>query len=158
MSKVFQRIDRYPVQRLKWAIQRLYDAKLRRLGTISSKFNSDGREEEIFLAVGTITRQFPLLKCHECAIAIKNWLTRRNIPSKVWKISTRNADEDFMLSDRLERQGITDSITDNGIHYGVEVCGKVFDNLSPEGMLLEEWVRDFHSMSDEFDLTCLEDR
>jgi Papain fold toxin 2 len=62
-----------------------------------------------------------------------------------------------MLSDRLTRQGITDSITDNGIHYGVEVCGKVFDDLAPEGMPLEEWVQDFHSMSDEFDLTCPED-
>jgi Papain fold toxin 2 len=75
----------------------------------------------------------------------------------VWKISTRYADEDFILSDRLERQGITDSITDNGVHYGVEVRGQVFDNLSPAGMAMEDWVQDFHSLSDEFDLVCLED-
>jgi hypothetical protein len=57
----------------------------------------------------------------------------------------------------LERQGITDSITDNGVHYGVEVRGKVFDNLSPEGLAIQDWVNDFHCLSDEFDLVCLED-
>jgi Papain fold toxin 2 len=132
-------------------------SELRRLCAISSKLSNDWRDEDIFLAVGTITRQFPLLKCHECAIAIKHWLTRRNIPSKVWKISTRYADEDFILSNRLERQGIIASITDNGVHYGVEVYGQVFDNLSPQGMAIEDWVREFHSLSDEFDRVCLED-
>jgi hypothetical protein len=113
-------------------------------------------DEEIFHALGFISRQFPILKCHECALAITYWLTQHNIPYKVWKISTRYADEDFILSDRLEQQGITDSITDNGIHYGVEVKTKVFDNLSPQGLPLETWIQDFHSISDELDLTCLE--
>lgn len=124
--------------------------------TISLKINTDWSDEELYQTVGTITRQFPLLKCHECAIAIRSWLNRRQVPSKIWKISTKNDDEDFIVSDRLEQQGITDSITDNGIHYGIEVRGKIFDNLSPDGMTLEEWVRDFHTISDEFDVTGFE--
>lgn len=107
--------------------------------------------------MGSLTRQFSILKCHECAIAITIWLTQRNIPSKVWKISTRSDNEDFILSDRLEQQGITDSITNNGIHYGVEVQGKVFDNLSAQGLSLEDWIQDFHSLSDEFDITSFEE-
>lgn len=126
------------------------------VATISLKLDTDWSDEELYQAVGTITRQFPLLKCHECAIAIRSWLNRRQIPNKIWKISTQNSDEDFILSDRLEQQGITDSITDNGIHYGIEVRGKIFDNLSPNGMTLEEWVRDFHSISDEFDVIGFE--
>ena len=124
--------------------------------TISLKLDMDWSYEELYQAVGTITRQFPLLKCHECAIAIRSWLRRRQVPNKIWKISTHHSDEDFILSGRLEQQGITDSITDNGIHYGVEVRGKIFDNLSPHGMTLEEWVQDFHSISDEFDVTSFE--
>lgn len=120
---------------------------------MSNKVWSD---DEVFLALGTLTRQFPLLKCHECVLAMRAWLVRRGIPSKIWKISTRYDNEDFILSDRLERQGVTDSITDNGVHYGLEVRGKIFDNLSPEGLSLESWIKDFHSMSDEFDVVCLE--
>jgi len=86
-------------------------------------------------------------------IVIRNWLKRRDISSKIWKISTIYDGEDFILSDRLEQQGIIDSITDNGIHYGIEVRGKVFDNLSPNGLALEDWIQDFHSMSDEFNIT-----
>jgi hypothetical protein len=119
--------------------------------------NKAWNDDEVFLALGTLTRQFPLLKCHECAIALRAWLTRRKISSRIWRISTKYDDEDFILSDRLERQGITDSITDNGIHYGIEVRGLIFDNLSPDGLTLEAWVQDFHSMSDEFEVVCLED-
>ena len=121
------------------------------------KDDMDWTDTELFSAMGILTRQFPLLKCHECVIAIRNWLKRHNIPSTIWKISTNYDDEDFILSDRLELKGITDSITDNGIHYGIEVRGKVFDNLSPEGLSLQDWIQDFHSMSDEFNLTHFDD-
>ncbi len=43
-----------------------------------------------------------------------------------------------------------DSIAENGVHYGVEVYGLVFDNLSSEGLLFQDWVDDFHSISEEF--------
>jgi Papain fold toxin 2 len=61
------------------------------------------------------------------------------------------------MSDRLAAQGIVDSITENGMHYGVEVGGVVFDNLSSEGLLLQDWIGDFHSISDEFELIELVD-
>ncbi|MGL5035967.1 MAG: papain fold toxin domain-containing protein, partial [Microcystaceae cyanobacterium] len=35
-------------------------------------------------------------------------------------------------------------------HYGVEVRGLVFDNLSPRGMAKEDWLNDFHCQSEEF--------
>ncbi|MFM7573238.1 MAG: papain fold toxin domain-containing protein, partial [Snowella sp.] len=37
-----------------------------------------------------------------------------------------------------------------GKHYGVEVKGLVFDNLSPHGMTKEDWLKDFHCQSEEF--------
>jgi Papain fold toxin 2 len=82
---------------------------------------------------------------------------RRGISGRVWRISTRNDDDDFIVSDRLEQQGISDAITENGIHYGVEVRGKVFDNLSKQGLPLQEWQHDFHSQFDEFDVTLIEE-
>jgi hypothetical protein len=87
---------------------------------------------------------------------LRRWLKQQGIPGKVWKLSTRYDDEDFILSDRVEQQGISDSITENGVHYGVEVRGKVFDNLSPEGLILEDWVKDFHSLSNEFEVEAID--
>lgn len=87
---------------------------------------------------------------------MRRWLKQQGIPGKVWKLSTRYDDEDFILSDRIEQQGISDSITENGVHYGVEVRGKVFDNLSPEGLILEDWVKDFYSLSNEFEVEALD--
>lgn len=66
-------------------------------------------------------------------------------------------DEDFILSNRLEQQVCYDSITENGIHYGVEVFGLIFDNLSSQGLTLDNWIRDFTSLSDEFETEMLEE-
>jgi hypothetical protein len=38
---------------------------------------------------------------------------------------------------------IDQSITINGKHYGVEVRGRVFDHLSPQGMKREDWLKIF---------------
>ncbi|WP_199247073.1 papain fold toxin domain-containing protein [[Phormidium] sp. ETS-05] len=56
---------------------------------------------------------------------------------------------------RLEAKGVNESITDNGRHYGVEVRGLVFDNLSVEGMKLEDWRQDFSCHSGQFRVTYI---
>jgi hypothetical protein len=45
----------------------------------------------------------------------------------------------------------------NGRHYGVEINGFVFDNLSPQGMTREAWLNDFHCQSERFILEELEE-
>lgn len=57
------------------------------------------------------------------------WLEDNQLQGKVIEIKTKNPREYFILSSRLEKLGITESITLNGKHYGVEVKGLVFDNL-----------------------------
>ena len=55
---------------------------------------------------------------------------------------------------------MNDSITENGIHYGVEVYGLVFDNLSSYGLPRDQWVADFICPSGKFiisELDTLED-
>lgn len=72
------------------------------------------------------------------------------------KIQTSTKKEQYILSQRLESLGIMESITDNGIHYGVEVLGRVFDNLSSEGMIVEEWLADFDCPSHRFIITLMD--
>ncbi|MCC3417610.1 MAG: hypothetical protein JGK24_11960 [Microcoleus sp. PH2017_29_MFU_D_A] len=38
-------------------------------------------------------------------------------------------------------------------HYGIEVQGLVFDNLSVTGITREDWLNDFQSISGEFIIT-----
>ncbi|WP_371819482.1 papain fold toxin domain-containing protein [Tolypothrix sp. PCC 7910] len=58
--------------------------------------------------------------------------------------------EDYIISTRLENQGITDSIMLNGIHYGVEVKDRIFDNLSIQGLTVKDWLNYFECPSGEF--------
>lgn len=51
---------------------------------------------------------------------------------------------------------MNESITTNGQHYGVEVRGQVFDNLSEQGLSREDWLKDFWCHSGEFVITELE--
>jgi hypothetical protein len=106
-------------------------------------------DEEIYQEVGKITATFGLYKCDECAKAVMLWLQEHDIEGRIIKIQTSDG-EDYIISVRLENQGIDESITLNGIHYGVEVRGKVFDNLSVEGLTKEDWLNDFICPSGEF--------
>ena len=105
---------------------------------------------EIYREIGNIVSQFKILECERCAAAVMEWLEQQGIQGKILRLRTKYQDEDYIISERLESQEITESITVNGKHYGVEVRGLVFDNLSTDGMSKEEWVKDFHSPSDQF--------
>jgi Papain fold toxin 2 len=84
------------------------------------------------------------------------WLRQNQIKGTLLRLKTRYR-ERYILSLRLERLGIGESITSNGVHYGVEVRGKVFDNLSNEGLTREDWIHDFSSRNDQFLVEELED-
>lgn len=113
--------------------------------------------EEIYQQVGNLVSSFKLLECDKCAAAVIEWLRENSINGALLRLKTKYDGEDFILSERLKRLGIGESRTRNGIHYGVEVKGKVFDNLSKQGMLREDWIKDFHSLSDEFEVKIVEE-
>lgn len=105
--------------------------------------------DEISSQIAQIVEQFSLLECDQCAKAVLQWLKEHELEGKLLRLTTMFG-EDFIISIRLENQGITDSITVNGIHYGVEIQGRVFDNLSSNSLTRNEWILDFHCISDRF--------
>ncbi|OUL30452.1 hypothetical protein BV372_22000 [Nostoc sp. T09] len=112
--------------------------------------------EKIYQEVGSIVANFELYKCEECATAVMQWLRENSISGRIIKIQTRLG-EDYIISKRLEKLLINDSITLNGIHYGVEVKERVFDNLSTEGLTLRNWLNDFECSSGEFIVDYLDE-
>ncbi|MDJ0797304.1 MAG: papain fold toxin domain-containing protein [Calothrix sp. MO_167.B12] len=115
-------------------------------------------DEEIYREIGKITEkyQLQLYQCYECAKAVMLWLQEKEIKGRIIKVQTSDG-EDYIISIRLENQGINKSITLNGIHYGVEVQGKVFDNLSVEGLTIKDWLDDFICPSGEFLVNYLDE-
>ncbi|NDJ17066.1 hypothetical protein GS601_07160 [Myxacorys almedinensis A] len=111
--------------------------------------------EEIYREVGKIVEPFEVLECLECAQAVISWLKQNQIQGTLLRLRTKYRDE-FILSDRWEKFGRTESISTNGIHYGVEVRGRVFDNLSIEGLSREAWINDFACRRGAFILEELE--
>ncbi|MHC5828930.1 MAG: papain fold toxin domain-containing protein, partial [Nostoc sp.] len=97
-------------------------------------------QEEVYYAISVIVVKFPLLECDKCAKAIMQWLAKNGIEGRIIQLRTKRRNEVFITSDRWNPN---ESITENGTHYGVEVLGRVFDNLSAEGMTREDWLRDF---------------
>ncbi len=109
--------------------------------------------QEIWGEISQIAANFSLLECDKCAIAVMEWLNRNNVPGKVLKLRAKRRSDLYIISDRVVSN---ESITENGTHYGVEVFGKVFDNLSAEGLLRETWLNDFHCRSGQFILEELD--
>ncbi len=75
------------------------------------------------------------------------------IEGKILKLRTKKRNDFFIISNRYSDN---ESITDNGIHYGVEVLGLVFDNHSRQGLPRDEWINDFSCRSGEFYLEELD--
>ena len=103
--------------------------------------------QAIYAEISTIVSAFSLLECDKCAIAVQQWTNQNRVPSKILKLKTKRRSDVYIISDRIPSN---ETITENGTHYGVEVMGKVFDNLSPEGMSREQWLKDFHCRSGQF--------
>ena len=88
-------------------------------------------QEEVWQEISQIVVTYPLLECDKCAIAVMKYLQTRDIAGKILRLRTKRRRDLFIISDR---HNLEESITENGTHYGVEVFGKVFDNLSSEGL------------------------
>jgi hypothetical protein len=99
-------------------------------------------DEEVYQEIGKVVEPFKRLECFECAQAVLNWLKQNQESGTLLKLRTKYRDE-FIVSKRWEQLGGTESISMNGVHYGVEIRGRVFDNLSSEGLAREEWLNDF---------------
>jgi hypothetical protein len=100
--------------------------------------------EETWQGISEIVVNYPILECQDCALAVIEWLRDNGVRGKLLCLRTTIPDEIFIIS---QRHGFHESITENGKHYGIEVFGKVFDNLSANGLYRGDWVADFDCAS-----------
>lgn len=114
---------------------------------------SQPSEAEIWHEIIAIATGFSVLECDKFVIAVIQFLDEQGVQAKILQLKTKRRSEIFMACDRYSS---SESITENGTHYGIEVFGQVFDNLSTAGLTRAEWLKDFHCPSEQFVLTELD--
>jgi Papain fold toxin 2 len=85
-------------------------------------------------------RGCPVLQCQECAENIRKALVAAGLHGQFVELRTPSI-RPFIVC--LSYDGGNNSITQNGTHIGVRVGDLMFDNLHPDGMPYDDWVRDF---------------
>lgn len=105
--------------------------------------------KEQLAEIKQIAKRYRNFQCVPCSQAIQSYLTREGINGKLIKISTQ--------TDRLPFSIITNpagsdrQIATNGFHQGTVVetttelgiLETVFDNLYPDGISKDDWIKSF---------------
>lgn len=110
-------------------------------------------KDEVFQEIAKISSTYTVFQCVDCAQAIKAWLKQNDISGIHLQLSAIGRMK-FIVSDRWQEG--QESIAQTGIHQGIEIYGKVFDNLSAEGLDRSNWIADFDCASGNFVITELE--
>jgi hypothetical protein len=93
--------------------------------------------------VRTIALTYDIGTCVQCAVAIKVYLKSQKLQGKHIRVKTLSPHglQGIIYDDATNQQ-----IANNGYHEGIiiEIEGveKVFDNLYPEGKLIDLWLQD----------------
>ena len=89
------------------------------------------------------SRGFQVFQCQECAANIKDVLVAAGHRGQ--QVEIRGAGgRDFMIC--LSYDGGQATITQNGRHVGIRIGDIVVDNLHPDGMPFDGWLKDFDAI------------
>jgi hypothetical protein len=95
-------------------------------------------------AIATAAAQgFSVLRCQECAENIRDALVAAAFRGQLVELRSPGI-RPYIIC--LSYDGGRSTITRNNRHVGVRVGDLVFDNLHPNGMPYDDWVRDFDAV------------
>ena len=96
--------------------------------------------------IPAIAKQFDNLKCIECAEAVVKALKKEGLSGEVIDFHpTRNGKK---YSTPVHSDKASDRISNSGLHRGVLIEGKVYDNIHTEGIDIDGWIKDKHHFGD----------
>jgi hypothetical protein len=86
---------------------------------------------------------FQVFQCQECAEQIQQTLLAAGHRGQ--RIEIRGSgSRDFMIC--VSYDGGQATITQNGRHVGIRIGDTVVDNLHPNGMPFDQWIKDFDAI------------
>lgn len=86
---------------------------------------------------------FQVFQCQQCAEKIRQALLAAGHRGQLMEIRGVGG-RDFMIC--VSYDGGQTTITQNGRHFGIRVGDMVVDNLHPDGMPFEQWIKDFDAI------------
>ncbi|MEM0994268.1 MAG: papain fold toxin domain-containing protein [Bacteroidota bacterium] len=98
--------------------------------------------------IPSIAKQFDNLECIECAATIAEALKKEGISGEIIQYhTTLNGKK---VATPIHSDFAEDGISNTGLHQGVLVDGKVYDNIHIEGIDLKKWINDKHHLGDSY--------
>jgi len=90
--------------------------------------------------VSKVAEGFDNLKCVECANAISNMLKKEGISGEI--IQYHPTFNGKKVATPVHSDKAKKGISDSGVHQGVLVDGKVYDNIHTKGTDMDSWLKD----------------
>lgn len=91
--------------------------------------------------IPSIARQFGNLDCVPCADAIKSALKGEGISGEIVTLQANSSKRGFIYSETgIKGEHI---ISKSGLHRGILVDGKMYDNIHTDGINYQDWLNDF---------------
>jgi len=98
--------------------------------------------DEIGEGISSIAKKYKNLECVECADEIIDFLNKHGLDYKVTSINIKNVDGINPNYYNIWSDSLGTNISTNGFHKGVLFDNKIYDNINPNGIKLEEWLSD----------------
>ena len=93
---------------------------------------------EVRVKLGDIAGSYGTFKCKEAADAMQKHLQKKGLHGSVITLTFPDANYGFVIS--LSKN---ETISENGLHRGIEFNGIVYCNVHPYGLPKQQWINDF---------------
>lgn len=100
------------------------------------------KKEKAIADIKAATSRFPLMRCVECADALRAILKKAGINGKVVTLTNKPKNKNGFIYSTVAKTNISAS----NFHVGVEVDGIVYDNIHKGGIARGAWLADFSHM------------
>lgn len=87
-------------------------------------------------------KNYELFQCMDCATDIVKSLQSKGINGDILDIVTNG---NKGMAGNIWSDALQTNIATNGRHRAILVGGKVYDNLNPNGIIYDKWIKDFFS-------------
>ena len=93
---------------------------------------------EVKIKLGDVAGSYGTFKCKEAADAMQKYLQKKGLHGSVITLTFPDANYGYVIS--LSKN---ETISENGVHRGIEFNGIVYCNVHPYGLPKQQWINDF---------------
>ena len=94
--------------------------------------------------ISDIAKTFKTFECTDCTQAIVSALKKEGVSGEIVTLNANSTRRGYIYSETAAKlNGDGGIISSSGLHQGVLVDGKVYDNIHTNGIDYNDWLKDF---------------